>query len=82
MYIVCIIEMFQYVHHETTAVYGFNNMESQKVVNKKAEDIFTSMIKEIDPDISETNIEVAIEDGYIEIGKTEFILTHPEIIEV
>ncbi len=87
MYIVCIIEIFRHragtgrnqcIHHETIAVYG----ENQEDVSWKAENVFASKIKESNPNISETNIEVAIDNRYIEIGKSGFILTHPEMIRV
>jgi len=67
------VNIIEYANDAVIEVRSFTDNESG---NKEAEEAYHAIIKEHDPDATERDIEMFLEDGYYEQGDYQVFLAH------
>jgi len=64
------------IEYANDAVIGVRSFTDNESGNKEAEEVYHAIINEHDPDATERDIEMFLEDGYYEQGDYQVFLAH------
>ena len=64
------------IEYSDDAVLGIRSFDDDEKGNSEAEEIYSSVIREHDPDVTESEMSLFIEDGYYEQGSYQVFLAH------
>jgi hypothetical protein len=63
--------------HETDSVSNVHTfVDEAEAMNKEAEKFYTSKIKELNPEVTEEELTVFLDDGWFEQGEIAIFITH------
>jgi hypothetical protein len=62
--------------HETDSVSNAHTFVESKEGNVEAEKFYTSKIKELNPEVTEEELTVFLDDGWFEQGEIAIFITH------
>jgi len=72
------IKAVNVVQHDGRSVMSIHSWEDNQAGNKKAEEFFTGVIKEDEPNTSEEDINACLDNGFYEQGIFNMSLAHSE----